>query len=67
MDAKETLQLLSSHPIINSIMELDFNRSYFKINNFSLMQSLNISSLTDDRLHALANEIPEISLCPFSV
>ena len=40
--------------------EQGFNRSYFKINNFSLMQSLNISSLTDNKLQVLANKIPEM-------
>ena len=34
--------------------KLGFNRSYSKINNFILMQSLNISSLTDNGLQALA-------------
>ena len=37
-----------------------FNRLYSKINNFSLIQSLNVSSITDGRLQALVNEIPEI-------
>ena len=37
-----------------------FNRSYSKINNFSLMQSLDISSLTDDNVKILAHKIPEI-------
>ena len=50
---------------IDSITEaleykLGFNRSYSKINNFSLMQSLNISSLTDDSSQNLANKIPEM-------
>ena len=54
----------------HSIMEapenkLDFKRSCSKINNFSLMQSQNISSLTDDRLQNLANEIPEIKCVYF--
>ena len=40
--------------------KLGFNRSYSKINNFSLMQSLNISSLTDEKLQILANKIPEM-------
>ena len=40
--------------------KLDFNRSYSKINNYSLMQSLNISSLTDDSLQNLASKIPEM-------
>ena len=34
--------------------KLGFNRSYSKINNFSLMKSLNISSLMDDKLQHLA-------------
>ena len=50
---------------LDSIMEapenkLGFNRSYSKINNFSLMQSLNISSLTDDSLQNCANKIPKM-------
>ena len=36
---------------------LGFNKSYLKINNFSLMQSLNITSLTDNGLQILANKI----------
>ena len=40
--------------------KLGFNRSNSKINNFILMQSLNISSLTDNKLHVLANKIPEM-------
>ena len=36
--------------------KLGFNRSYSKINNFCLMQSLNISSLLDDKLQILANK-----------
>ena len=35
-------------------------RSYSKINNFSLMQSLDMSNLTDDSLQNLANKIPEM-------
>ena len=50
---------------VHSIMEtpeskLGFNRSYSKINNFSLMQSLNISSFTDDSLQNLTNKILEM-------
>ena len=50
---------------VDSIMEvpenkLGFNISYSKIKNFHLMQSLNISSLTDERLQQLVNEIPEM-------
>ena len=40
--------------------KLGFIRSYSKINNFSLMQFLSISSLPDDRLEPLANQIPEM-------
>ena len=40
--------------------KLGFSRPYSKINNFSLMQSLNISSLTDDNLKKLANKVPGI-------
>ena len=40
--------------------KLGFNRSYSEINNFSLMQSLNISSLSDDSLQNLANKTPEM-------
>ena len=45
--------------------KLGLNRSYSKINNFSLMQSLNISSVTDDRSQALAKEIPEMKCVHF--
>ena len=37
--------------------KLGFNKSYSKINNFCLMQSPNISSLTDENI---ANKIPEM-------
>ena len=40
--------------------KLGFNRSYLKINNFSIMQSLNISSHTDKGLEALASKIPDM-------
>ena len=40
--------------------KLDFNMSYSKIDNFSLMQSLSLSSLTDDKLQGLAYKIPEM-------
>ena len=40
--------------------KLGLNRSYSKINNFSLMQSLNISSLIDERLQILADKIQEM-------
>ena len=47
-------------------LKLGFNRSYKKkINNFSLMQSFNLSSLTDDKLQDLALEIPEMKKCQF--
>ena len=50
---------------VDSIMEalenkLGFNRSYSKINNCSLMHSLNISSITDDHLQNVASRIPEM-------
>ena len=48
--------------------KLGFNRSYSKFNNFSLIQSLNISSLTDNSLQNLANKIPEMKhMCVFSI
>ena len=40
--------------------KLGFNRSYSKINNFSLMQSLDIPSTSDETLKSLANKILEI-------
>ena len=40
--------------------KLGFNRSYSKINNFSLMQSLNISSLMDDKLQDFAHKFLEV-------
>ena len=40
--------------------KLGFNRSYSKINSFSLRKSLNISSLIDDKLQFLANKILEM-------
>ena len=61
-----TFVLLSNNQLnVDSIVEateneLGFNRSYSKINNFSLMQSLDISSLTDDNLKSIANEILEM-------
>ena len=42
-------------PIEATEYKLGFIRSYSEINNCSLMQSLNISSLTDDKLQVLAN------------
>ena len=40
--------------------KLGFSRSYSKINTFSLMQSLILSSLTDDKLQDLAHKILEM-------
>ena len=40
--------------------KLSFNRSYSKINNFSLMKSLNLPSLMDDKLQNLAHNIMEM-------
>ena len=40
--------------------KLGFSRSYSKMDNFSLMQSLNLSSLTDNKLQGLAYKIPEM-------
>ena len=52
---------LNVEPIIEAPEhKLGFNRSYSKINNFCLMQSINISSLTDNGLDALGNKIPEM-------
>ena len=45
--------------------KLGFNSLYSKINNFSLMQSLNMSSLTDDKLDILANNILEMKCVNF--
>ena len=50
---------------VDSIIEstenqFSFNRSYSKINNFSLMQCLDISSLTDDNLKSITNKSPEM-------
>ena len=42
-----------------------FNRSYPKNDKFSLMQSLNISSLMGDKLQDLAHKIPEINMYQF--
>ena len=57
---------LNVEPIIDtSEYKLGFNRSYSKINKFSLMQSPNIWSLTDNRLEALANKIPEMKRVHF--
>ena len=39
---------------------LGFNRSYYKIDNFSLMQSLNISNIKDHDLQAIVTKIPEM-------
>ena len=40
--------------------KLHFNRSYSKIKDFSLMQYLNISSLSDVKLQILSNKILEM-------
>ena len=40
--------------------KLGFNRSYSKIDNLNLMQSLNISSLMDDKIKDLAHKVPEM-------
>ena len=40
--------------------KLDFNRSYSKIDNFSLMHSLNLSSPMDGKLQDLAQKILEM-------
>ena len=53
---------------IDSIMESTenksgFNRSYSKINNFSLMQSLQISSLTDENLKAYLTKYQNLNTC----
>ena len=45
--------------------KLGFNRPYLKMNNFSLMQSLNISILTDNGIEVLANKIPEMKHVSF--
>ena len=37
--------------------KLGFNRSYSKINNFNLMQSLNLTSLMDNKLQDLSHKI----------
>ena len=58
-----TFVLLSNNRLnVNSMIEtmeniLGLNRSYSKINNFNLMQSLHISSTSDDALQSLANKI----------
>ena len=40
--------------------KLGFNRSYSKIDNFNLMQSLNLTSLIDNKLQDLAHKILEM-------
>ena len=40
--------------------KLGFNRSYSKIDSFYLMQTLNLTSLTDEKLQALAHKILEM-------
>ena len=52
---------LNVEPLIEATeYKLGFNRSYLKINNFSLMQSLNISCLMDNKLQVVANKIQEM-------
>ena len=52
---------LNVDPIMESQEnKLGFNRSYPKINNFSLIQCLNISNLTDYSLQKMANKIPQM-------
>ena len=54
---------LNVEPIIKALeYKLGFTRSYSKINMFSLMQSINISNLTNDKLKlkVLANKIQEM-------
>ena len=50
-----TINIESSNEATEYI--LGFNRSYAKFDNFSSMQSLNISSLMDDKLQELAHKI----------
>ena len=51
--------------IIAPEYKLVFDRSYSKTNNFSLMQAVNVSSLTDEGLKVLANKIPEMKCVNF--
>ena len=44
---------------------LGFNRSYSKIDNLNLMQILNLTSLTDDKLQDLAHKILEMKQMSF--
>ena len=61
-------QLSIDSIIKGSENKLGFNRSYSKIDNFSLMQSLNISSINDIMLQALAPKIPKMEhLSVFSI
>ena len=43
---------------------LGFNRSYSKINNFNLMKTLNLTSITNDKLQDLAHKVPEMKHRP---
>ena len=47
-------------PIETSQHKLGLNRSYSKIDNFNLMQSLNLKSLIDNKLQDLVHKIPEM-------
>ena len=47
-------------PLRTHNIKLDFSRSYSKIDKFNLMQTLNLTSLTDDKLQHLAQKIPEM-------
>ena len=42
--------------------KLGFNRSYFKINNFNLMLTLNLTSFTNDKLEDVAHKTTEMSI-----
>ena len=50
----------------SSKSKLGFNRSYSKIDNFSIMQALNVSSHVDNKLEALASKIPEMTYVSIS-
>ena len=47
-------------PVESPQHKLGFNRSYSKIDNFSLMQTLNLTSLTNEKLQDLAHKFMEI-------
>ena len=51
---------LNVEPIDESPQKLGFNRSYSKIDNFSIMQTKNILSLMDYKLKVLVCKIPEM-------